>query len=260
MTLNRHERHAQNARSKKGQSQPRPRTPFLKIESHVEGANLILGPPRSDGTIQLLDSATGTPWGMGDLQSGVGYERTKNIKIISQSPQCVDNIFLDQNNYLLSFENVFAVDTNTQTDSKRSISAITWLHNLLKKPNATIEVGSSFPRAYVFIAENGEQPERIGWKDAISRIIGSPEIRGSVALVVDSYLHELPRINRREIPVHDDYFLPENVTLVYSSAEVDTNKYIGPWAIRQSDLAAKRVLMQLAPDQQLPTYSIVPPP
>lgn len=73
----------------------------------------------------------------------------------------------------------------------------------------------------------------------------SPRICGKIAIVVDSELGNLPLYNTRKIPLLGDKFLPDNVELIYASAERDANSPLNK-VIRTCESDAKSLIETLS--------------
>lgn len=80
--------------------------------------------------------------------------------------------------------------------------------------------GMCYPRL-VFWCKRGTNPERYGWKKFIEEIGREEDFNSecTYGIIVDSELGLLPKINAREEPVFENYFLPPNVSLIYGSAD-----------------------------------------
>lgn len=245
--MNRHDRRAAAARGRKK------RQTIIKINAHVPGIEIALGPPSSDGTLEVFDAKTGKPFDGCSIETAEGYARSKGHKIIVQSPQMPGKLHTDQNRYLLEgFDHVFAVDTNT--DRFRSATVVSWLHNIrLDKEGYKAEL--RHPPA--LLAEGHSSPEKNGWVYALASITKSTDLTGRIALFVDAFLAELPAINARTAPVYDDYFLPDGITLLYASADVGSNEFFGARAMRESDRVAS-IVLKVAPAQRMPFAFQIP--
>jgi len=72
-----------------------------------------------------------------------------------------------------------------------------------------------------FLCKKGLNPERYGWMKMIEALMRwekfNPNFR--YGIVVDSELGLLPKINARDEPVFENFFLPENLSLIYASAD-----------------------------------------
>jgi hypothetical protein len=252
--MNRKERRSAKGRGKSSVS-TYPRITQIIVENHAP-ADVVIGPPQKDGTLQFLDRATGSPLAFSGVQTGVFYPRPHKPKILTLTPQDPEKIFIGQNQYLISqYDHVLAVDTNTDLKSRRSACVVTWLKNLRLEHDG-FKLEPIHPPAFVF--SNVVNPEKFGWKNALLRISTSPDIKGRVALFVDAYMEELPLINRRELPVLNDFFLPDGVVLLYATADSGATELIGPAAMRICDRVARKILQMLPEDAELPMLFPVP--
>lgn len=106
------------------------------------------------------------------------------------------------------------MSTEQELDHKRG---------LLKGETLT---GFLFPRA-CFIARPGANPERYGWMKVIEAVVRwknfKPEC--SYGIIVDSELGLIPKMNAREEPLFGDFFLPDNMTLIYASADAGQENF-----------------------------------
>lgn len=148
--------------------------------------------------------------------------------------------FSEQNHILANFDSIAAIDTNNYRfmDRNLSISAPYYCKNLKeahKKPTEAVTMP-------FFIIENvqpGINPEVVGWHLFIKHIV--PVLRfkenEKLALIVDSELGKLEAINNRKLPYYSDYLLPENIALIYASADTGD----GPLnkLIKECDKSAK---------------------
>jgi hypothetical protein len=119
---------------------------------------------------------------------------------------------------LFQFDTIFAIDSNTKTirDHAVSIAAITLCKWLQKEP-API-AGYATTKAIEF-RDIDCHPDLLAWKRFLIEIKEHPNFSeiGKVALIADSHLGDLAKIERREQPILDDFFLPEWVSIVYAS-------------------------------------------
>ena len=72
-----------------------------------------------------------------------------------------------------------------------------------------------------FFFKQGMNPERSGWMKVIDGLTQWDEYNPNFkyGVVVDSDLGILPKINAREEPVFEDFYLPDNMSLIYASAD-----------------------------------------
>lgn len=152
---------------------------------------------------------------------GSGYERDsgkyKSTARVAVDPQ---NISASIQSWVERYDQIYAVDTNTVELGGETICVTCCVRGEIEfvenKWNARITVID----ALVF-CNPIKKPELIGWVDVIQRINSDASIR--IGLVVDSELDRIPHFNRRNVPILDGYHLPENIELIYASAERDKN-------------------------------------
>jgi hypothetical protein len=91
------------------------------------------------------------------------------------------------------------------------------------------------------------KPELHGWKIASESIVATPDYKagGRFALVVDSELGKLPTFNARLEPIVERFFLPERLTLMYASTDLQRDSFINR-VLKQCDRAAGKVLERIA--------------
>lgn len=154
--------------------------------------------------------------------------------------------FSEQNQILTNFDSIAAIDTNDFEYSGRnlSISASYFCKNLKESVSKSAEA-VSLP---FFIIENIQHElnaEVIGWHLFIKHIIPILNLnKGSkLALVVDSELGKHEAINSRTLPYYDNYLLPENVSLIYASA--DTGNSPINKLIKECDKNSKKIFKQM---------------
>jgi hypothetical protein len=95
----------------------------------------------------------------------------------------------------------------------------------------------------IFLAKQGTNPERYGWMKVIDALLRSDlfNVAWSYGVVVDNDLNDLQKINVGEKPILDDFFTPDNVSLIYASADAGKESLIGK-LIRATDRVAKKSL------------------
>ena len=60
---------------------------------------------------------------------------------------------------------------------------------------------------------------RVGIEDGIRKLYPKYSDSLRIGLTVDSNLDSLDRYNSRDLPIHEEYFLPKNFTLIYASTD-----------------------------------------
>ena len=181
-----------------------------------------------------------------EAKSTVSYERIqKNNKILC----AIDNPkFSNINEELVkNFNFIYAVDTNTKNINNSKIS-VGILSKVIEK--TFIEGGVSlvtqiFKNYYYENYDDKIEIEKNTWVFACKDILLNTAIYNNpkIALIVDSDLGNLTKITNREIPIVDDFYLPDNIMLVYGSADAGIES-IPNYLIRECDRAATKMLVQ----------------
>lgn len=123
-----------------------------------------------------------------------------------------------------TFRYVLAVDTNRLADDCFAVACVFAVPTPLATGAQTLR--AEFLNAFVIVDPSpGVNVERIGWHLTIRQNIlpGRFGSEDRIALVTDSELGDLPRINARTIPYYNEHTLPENVSLLYASADKPTD-------------------------------------
>ncbi len=96
----------------------------------------------------------------------------------------------------------------------------------------------------IFLAKPGSKPERYGWAKVIEATLRYEKYNKEwkYGIVVDSDLDELPKINSGEDTVNDNLYLPDNMSLIYASADVGKEHFLNK-LIKATDMVASKTLM-----------------
>lgn len=225
------------------------RIPTVVLGDLTEDLTIVLGVP-IDGVVPLLDGKTGKPIGEHILQTGISYGRSnKGPKILTLRAEHASRVEADPNRRLLDFDHIFAIDTNTDPATGRSVTVAAGIRNLtLDAGKSTFTIG--FLPALVWCSPV-PSPERTGWHAAISMIIRNADFAGRVALFVDSELSRLQAINARKEPILGEFLLPPDYQLVYAASDRAMTEYVGNFAMSRCDRVATRV-MKLTADRTHP--------
>jgi hypothetical protein len=196
--------------------------------------------------LEILDAIPGS------TKTERRYERASGkTKVVTSVPSDGRSAF-NAKRALLAYDWAFAVDTNS-IDIQGSRCAGCFSHyvqlpprgfegNLIWRPLGAFLISG--------IAE-GFNPERIGWFLTLSSI--APYLRhlGRIALVVDSELGLHQSINARRVGYYESLLLPENVTMVYASADTDRDTLQGV-LICACDRNSRLVLEEFGKRKALP--------
>lgn len=207
-----------------------------------------------DGAIEFFGDE-GQPMDVAKSSTGLAYERAKGPKItvsIFDAPGAPATVAAAAS----KFARVFGIDTNTRTirGERVSVSAVAELH--VQVTGAKWSCSCTPLWATEFRGVEGEV-EPIGWFEGLARLNARNWIgTGSVLMVVDASLGDLPRIARRELPLLGDCYLPEGVALAYASADVPNESPLNR-LIAVCDATANRVLDHVAQESTPPSLTVV---
>ena len=130
---------------------------------------------------------------------------------------------------LRKYDQVFCIDTNYMKLAVTTAKRADWLPE-----RGDFAVRHLFTKAFT---PSSSYPEREAWRDFIEQMNENSALK--VCLVVDSELDTLVRINKRETPLVNDYFLPKNWQLNYASSDVN-EQFIMVRMMRMCDNANRK--------------------
>lgn len=206
----------------KKKSQKKPRIPIVSIE--VRGDTHINWDSET-GSLQFLNSR-GEISDKHLVSVGQGYAREgKSPKILRQLMNRLGGE-VNIRSTTSYFDRYVGVDTSYKISGEKSICATGGLLiNQTLDHEKGLEIGDEIcglviPRP-CFLFKQGKNPERYGWMKVIDGLVRwekyNPDFK--YGIVVDSELGILPKINAREEPVFENFYLPENMSLIYASAD-----------------------------------------
>lgn len=205
------------------------------------GKHVEIGGLDFKGGIFNFKDSSGNKVAPNSITIGDSYTKESGkTKTLNQISTNNEQINLNPNDNLRIFDWLFVIDTNTKKygESRISISCSAFFQITLKDPKfsngvATQDWHTRVSMQSAFIFRNPTvNPELVGWQELINRIKQSPEfnVKLNVGIIVDSELDNLSEINRYEIPIIGNHFLPKNFQLIYASsdagAEYPHNKLI----------------------------------
>lgn len=175
----------------------------------------------------------------------VSYERAKGPKVLNKTPLSGPALQIDPNEALINnYDLLVAVDTNTRLvqDQKISVTGIVIGNFVVDPLTGSTAVAFQTPYCLEFVDIIGN-PEHKGWVMALRQLQKDDFLgtEGRIALIVDSDLSNLPEFNSRNIPITDDFHLPEPIDLVYASSDTG-NEYCANKLLRMADRVSNRVL------------------
>lgn len=163
-----------------------------------------------------------------DVYSELSYARPKGPKVLSRIPQSDPAVSFDMITALSkNFDFLCAVDTNDRLIRGKRVCVVAVVaFKIVAVPGAS-ELKTSWQLSVPFALEYiGIHPrhkaEPFGWMAAHEHLIQLKEVDKNqrIGMVVDSELGSLIDINHRRQPVDGTDFLPEQLTLIYASADV----------------------------------------
>jgi hypothetical protein len=157
---------------------------------------------------------------------------------------------------LFAYDWVLAADTNSRTlFGKHCAVCVSYF---TPTPPAACDRSAGVPficlAAYLLVGIRQDvNPEQLGWHLTITRNLGAPMPRSHrIALVVDSELGSHADINSRKIGYYLHHKLPPQLTIGYSSSDVD-NETLGGKMIRMCDQMSTRCLAEIERVGRLPS-------
>ncbi|MEN8412361.1 hypothetical protein ABFP33_20625 [Acinetobacter bereziniae] len=122
---------------------------------------------------------------------------------------------LSHSDAIKQFDHCWAIDTNKKEifGEIANISVITE-----GDPSGSGNFKAMFGMVFGLTVGN---PELYAWRKFISFIMANIEGSSSkqFALIVDSELDKIGMFNERKLPLHGDFFLPENWSLIYATSD-----------------------------------------
>lgn len=142
--------------------------------------------------------------------------------------------------HLTVYERVFAIDTNTKDGV--SVSCVVEA-KAIRVTEDLVKV--LYCRSFCILFRNANDPEKHAWCKLINWLTAHPRYRKEqrFCIVTDHEVAKHEKYNSRELPVDEEYLLPENVEFHYASdASADSTFNI---LIRKSDQYARTILSDL---------------
>lgn len=175
----------------------------------------------SDGTLKMFsDNEEIKPKNTSLVKS---YKRDSGKdKILNQIKMKDAKFTVNQLELLKGFDIIFAVDTNTKDINNSKISVVSAQCCEIKS-NDTQTGNFQFYSFGLCCIKNipDNRAEKFGIKIIINQIQSNPKYKSSmkVALISDHDLDKINKYNNNELPIFGDFYLPDNFTLLYASAD-----------------------------------------
>ncbi len=174
-----------------------------------------------DGTLIFYDEK-GNKLDPKHIETGSSYNRDSGkLKTLNRYTPNPDNINTNPFVALTKYKYLYVIDTNTKivNSIKYSISvslSVRYSFNT-KEWNANI-----YKTDTLIIKSPTLSGELTGWLDLLDRITNNPTYLPSdlIGIITDYELDKLTKFNLKELPLIDNFFLPDNVEFIYASADV----------------------------------------
>jgi hypothetical protein len=154
----------------------------------------------ADGTLTFFDE-NGQRVSPANVEVDSTYPRKKGPKTLARVVSNPDKIVLDQNRALSRYDYLFAIDTNTKVvNSVKTSMTVACLIQDVRIENPRWHANLVEQNAIEF-QEISEAAEKVGWCEFLA-VIKKYELQGSIGLIVDGHLGELPALNARKQPIY----------------------------------------------------------
>lgn len=164
---------------------------------------------------------------MQDIVSQVSYKRN------SGKPKIVNQAKLDEfpsllqwhpHFFLNNYHAIFAIDTNTKDigNKKISVACYSWLENKGKNENGGITCNCVILGYYCYENLEPGTAEKVSLVKLIKNIQNDTFYNAEykIAIVTDHGLENIEKINKRDLPIIDNEYLPLNFDILYASVDV----------------------------------------
>ncbi|MDM8566189.1 SEC-C domain-containing protein [Candidatus Halobeggiatoa sp. HSG11] len=195
----------------------------------------------SRGSIELLkDNLPLIP--VDDVYHDVNFDRKKGPKILNKTPLDPDKLIINPNIALQKFDKIFAMDTNTKTNNGEIISVSCVLLCQLTSHNKIV-LAEYAPIHCLEFRNIQSQIENIAWIKYFQLMTATPYHYNfsKIGFIVDSDLGNIPAYNNRTKAIYSNYYLPQNIELIYASADVG-KEYLANMLISLCDKEATKLL------------------
>lgn len=150
------------------------------------------------------------------------YDRKKGPKVLNRAVLKPREMFVNPNRALEQFDEIYAVDTNTKELKSIMVSVSGIVGGKNTKTIISNHTSVTYrPLKCLEFHNVTHKPENLGWMQAINAVMRAPQYnhRNRVAIIVDSDLGMINSYNHREAAIYSDFYLPDNFSLIYASAD-----------------------------------------
>lgn len=232
-----------------------------KRENKIYTSKILTLPRNKDLLISydkgqfILANENGIPYDLGSQSMVRSYQGASNERIIAQATD-LDFMTDHVGSWPENFDYIFAMDTNTYPqkcdDFFCSVAAIyygevqrisDYERNMTCKPYMIID----------WYHPCALKIETVTWMEVIKKLQERISANRKVGIVIDSELGNLEGYNNRTIPILGQWYLPENYTFMYATADA-TDEWCNK-IIRECDKSASRRLTEVVAAPRLKKIS-----
>jgi hypothetical protein len=179
------------------------------------------------------------------------YARAKGRKVLNRIETTLGRLSIQTDASLLRFDTILALDTNTRLIGENLLSVGVVIYGKIAQDASVPSIDIATWMA-IEIRNTTRSAELLAWKTFLDRLDRSHDRAnfGRVGFIVDAHLGDIDAINMRRRPILDDYILPENVELIYASADAGA-ECVPNKMIRKADIEATRLLRAIAAESSL---------
>ncbi len=172
---------------------------------------------KKDGMIKLFsDGKTIIPK---SASAKVGYNGSSKFVWISDLLIPTTSMTIDPHNTYLAFDELYAVDTNTQLilNTKYAISVAVKADITLSNDCYRVKTTQLIAKGFT----SNMNHEKIGWYLLITHLMETNVISKEklIGIVVDHDRDNISKYNRKEVPIIAEYCLPKGVRLIYAKSK-----------------------------------------
>ncbi len=173
-------------------------------------------------------------------------------KVITRVQEKVIPNEADLMKHLSSFDMIIAVDTNTKIIESETVSVTGVVHGGVQKTLNPDIYDVDFPWYDVILFRNcpSELPsEKFGWMTVIRRFNHNPlNETKRVAIVTDHDLDNHQLYKNKQIPIFRNFYLPDNITLMYGRSDGSTENLLND-VVKRCDKKSTETLREIEKNQ-----------
>ena len=200
------------------------------------GSSIDISFSKEEQLLKVKGIKNGNEKAVAKIHLITGYSRPKKMKILNRTVTNFKSFDINPDNTLIkTFNVIFASDTNSEVvDGVRICAACLSILAFFSTENV-YKQNLSLALVYTIEENSSINPERISWAYFTEKAVSSVEkhfpIGSSIGFIVDSEENMLEAINKRWEPIHRDFYIPDQVQLIYATSdggkEYLSNKMIG---------------------------------